>query len=87
MNKHGTANELMEAYLYHGSAYRDLRDTPRALKFYLKAVETADTTDADFDWYQYSMLLEQLAEIYSLQYDFIHAIECHQEILRIGGEL
>lgn len=83
--QHGTANELMEAYLYHGSAYRDLRDTPRALKFYLKAVETADTTDADFDWYQYSMLLEQLAEIYSLQYDFIHAIECHQEILRIGG--
>lgn len=82
--KHGSANELMEAYYYHGSAYRDLRDTPKALKYFQKALEVADASEGDFDWYQYAILLEQLAYIYNLQDDNQQAIACAKDILKIG---
>lgn len=84
--KRGTANERMEAYYYLGSAYRDLHDSPRALKFYLKAVEAADTGEVHFDWYQYSALLEQLAYMYELQSDYKHAIALQQRIMQISGK-
>lgn len=34
--KNGTALEKQEAYFYAGSVYRDLQDTPRALKYFSK---------------------------------------------------
>lgn len=80
---HGTRNELMEAYFYHGSAYRDLHDSPKALKYYQKALDVTDTCATDFDWYQYSVLLEQMAGLYNLQNDNLQAIKYHKEILRI----
>lgn len=39
--KKGTDLEKQETYYYAGSVYRDLHDTPRAMKYYLQAIETA----------------------------------------------
>lgn len=39
---HGTTEQLMEAYYYQGSVYRDMRDAPRALRFYQKAIDTSE---------------------------------------------
>lgn len=39
--KHGTSAQLMEAYYYQGSVYRDMGDAPRALDYYQKAVDTS----------------------------------------------
>ena len=38
----GSIAEKQEVYYYAGSVYRDLRDTPRALGFFLKSLETAN---------------------------------------------
>lgn len=84
--KHGTANERMEAYHYHGAAYRDLHDTPKSLKYFQKALEVADTADVNFNWYQYVILLEQLAAIYYMQDDNQQAIICAKEILKAGDK-
>ena len=39
--KKGSERERQEAYYYAGSVYRDLHDMPRAIKFYLQSIETA----------------------------------------------
>ena len=39
--KKGTDLEKQETYYYAGSVYRDLHDTPKAMKYYLQAIETA----------------------------------------------
>ena len=39
--KRGTELEKQETYYYAGSVYRDLQDMPRAMKYYLQAIETA----------------------------------------------
>jgi len=39
----GTDAELQEVYYYAGSVYRDLRDTPRALEYFLKSSELAES--------------------------------------------
>lgn len=40
----GSPSELQEAYYYAGSVYRDLRDTPKSLLFFLKSVELAESS-------------------------------------------
>lgn len=42
-DKHGNRRQRAEAYYYAGCVYRDLKDTPRALEAYLKAMITAWT--------------------------------------------
>lgn len=37
--RHGTPRQLMEAYYYLGSVYRDMRDAPQALEYYQKAMD------------------------------------------------
>lgn len=39
--KKGTDLEKQETFYYAGSVYRDLQDMPRAMKYYLQAIETA----------------------------------------------
>ena len=41
--KYGSMEEKQEAYYYAGSVYRDLQDTPRALEYFLKSMEIAET--------------------------------------------
>lgn len=40
----GSNLEKQEAYFYAGSVYRDLQDTPRALEYFFKSSELAETT-------------------------------------------
>ena len=44
----GTDSERQEAYYYAGSVYRDLKDTPRAISYFLKSVkEASGSSDCD----------------------------------------
>ena len=43
-DRHGTANERMQAHYLLGCVYRDLKDAPKALSAYHDAVDCADTT-------------------------------------------
>ena len=44
-DSHGTACERQEAYYYAGSTYRDLQDTPNALRHFMKAEDIASKND------------------------------------------
>ena len=71
--EHGTAKELQETYYYMGSVYRDLNDYPRAVTYYLKAIETAEKSkDADPKIFEVSCL--QLAGLYRKQFNYTEAL-------------
>ena len=71
--EYGTAKELQEAYYYMGSIYRDLKDSPRAVTYYLKAIETAEKSeDTDPKILEVSCL--QLAGLYSEQFYYTEAL-------------
>ena len=63
----GDALEQQEAYYYAGSVYRDLKDTPRALEYFYKSVNTAtDYIDCDslllrnaYSWISYLLTTVQ----------------------------
>ena len=42
--QNGSKAERQEVYFYTGSVYRDLQDTPRALEYFFKSAELAETT-------------------------------------------
>ena len=67
-DKHGTANEKMLAYYLLGCVYRDLHDSPLALKYLNKAIEQADTTSSLCDYLTLSRIMYQEAELFNRQY-------------------
>ena len=68
---HGTSAQLMEAYYYQGSVYRDMGDAPQALGFYQKAI------DASGDKKEYRMLARiynQMGMLYMYQKVYSEAL-------------
>ena len=61
---HGTPNERMLAHYMRGCAYRDMQDQPAALRCYNDAVAAADTSMADCDYEQLSIIYGQIARIF-----------------------
>lgn len=57
------------AYYYLGSAYRDLKDYPRAVNHFLKAVEVAGQSQ-DADTLVWQNALSQLRNLYMLQLNY-----------------
>lgn len=47
--EHGNSAELQEAYYYAGSVYRDLHDTPRALEYFFRSLDSADDAADECD--------------------------------------
>ena len=63
-DSHGTPNERMRAHYILGRTYADLGEAPAALNAYLDAVECADTTSDDCDWYKLSRVYGQMSTVY-----------------------
>lgn len=81
--KHGTAKELQETYYYMGSVYRDLKDYPRAVTFFLKAIEVTEKNgDVDLAILEVSCL--QLSTLYREQYIFTEALTIALKGLKIA---
>ena len=72
--KNGTALEKQEAYFYAGSVYRDLQDTPRALKYFFKALETAEN-NKQFDTVMQRNTFSNLHYLYFNVQDYPKAYE------------
>lgn len=62
-DRHGTANEQVEAHYLLGCVYRDLGEAPQALAAYHDAVECADTTAANCDYTLLSRVYAQSAAL------------------------
>ncbi|MBQ5972026.1 MAG: hypothetical protein IJL45_06450 [Prevotella sp.] len=66
-DSHGTPNDRMMAYYLLGCTYRDLGDTPMQLECFQTAVERADTTRADCDYYTMVSIYGHMANLYDKQ--------------------
>lgn len=64
---HGTPNEKMMAYYMKGCVYRDKKDSPNALQYYLDAVNCVDTADAECDKMNLCRIYGQIASLYHEQ--------------------
>lgn len=72
----GTPAQRMEAYYYLGSVYRDMHDAPRALNYFLQAV------DASEDGKEYQILARtyaQMGTLYMYQKLYDEAIPMHKK--------
>ena len=63
-DQYGTPNERMLAHYIKGCAYRDMGDQPASLRCYNDAVAAADTSDADCNYNQLSIIYGQIATIF-----------------------
>jgi tetratricopeptide (TPR) repeat protein len=61
---YGTPNERMLAHYIKGCAYRDMGDQPASLRCYNDAVAAADTSRADCNYDQLSIIYGQIARIF-----------------------
>ena len=66
-DRKGTPNQRMLAHYVLGCAYRDMGDSPSALRCFNEAVAAADTSDANCNIRQLSIIYGQMGGIYSRQ--------------------
>lgn len=83
---HGTSNERMLAYYIQGCAYRDMTDWPSTVRCFNDAVASADTTAADCDFRQLSIIFGQLAFIYETQYLLDEALQAYRNAERYAQD-
>lgn len=67
-DKKGTDNQKMMAYYLMGSIYRDQNDAPKAMQYYQKSVEFADTLSRKCDYNTLFRVYGQIAELYKHQH-------------------
>lgn len=78
-DRHGNSNEQMKAHYLLGCVYRDLGESPRAVDCYLDAINKADTTAKDCDFYLLSTVYSQMANIYYKQLLLSNEIEARHQ--------
>ena len=75
---HGTANDRLLAHYLLGRAYHDHGEAPMALQCYQDAIDCADTTAKDFDFYTLSSAYSQMATLYHKQLLLTNEIEARK---------
>lgn len=83
--KHGTNNDLMEAYYLLGSVYRDLHEAPKAMEAFLNGINAADTTSADCRYDLLTRLYAQKSDIMYRQNLYQQAAEAENMVYRYAS--
>ena len=83
--KHGTNNDLMEAYYLLGSVYRDLHEAPKAMEAFLNGINAADTTSADCRYDLLTRLYGQKSDIMYRQNLYQQAAEAENMVYRYAS--
>lgn len=78
-DKHGSANDKMLANYLLGCVYRDLKDIPASLEYYLQAVELADTADTSCDYKTLTRIYAQIGETYLKQRMSLNAMKAYMK--------
>ena len=76
---HGTPNDRLLAHYLLGRAYHDHGEAPMALQCYQDAIDAADTTAKDFDFYTLSSAYSQMANLYHSQLLLTNEIEAQKK--------
>ena len=64
-DRHGTRNEQLRAFYILGRTYADRGEAPAALEAYHDAIDRADTTAADCDYYTLCRVYSQMAVLFN----------------------
>lgn len=83
--KRGNLVDKERAYYYMGSAYRDLKDYPRAVKFFLKAVESAEKCQSA-DTLIWQNTLSQLSNLYMLQLNYEEELNAALQVVELARQ-
>jgi len=78
-DNHGTTNERMLAHYLLGLAYSDMGEAPQAINSFQNAIDAADTTVADFDFYTLECVYSQMATVYRRQLLLTNEIEARKK--------
>ena len=78
-DSHGTTNERMQAHYLLGRVYSDMGEAPRAISSYQEAIDVADTTVTDFDFYTLSCVYSQMATVFYRQLLLTNEIEARKK--------
>ena len=76
---HGTPNDRLLAHYLLGRAYHEHGEAPMALQCYQDAIDAADTTAKDFDFYTLSSAYSQMANLYHSQLLLTNEIEAQKK--------
>lgn len=80
---HGNDADKERAYYYAASAYRDLKDYPRAVGLFLKAVDEAEQSEAA-DTLIWQNALSQLRFLYMLQLKYEEELEVAKQAVELA---
>ena len=83
-DRHGTANDRVQAHYLLGCVYRDLKEAPHAIDCFKEAITKADTTSSDCDFITYSRIYAQMAGLYHQQLLLTNEIQAHQKATRMS---
>ena len=76
-DRKGTPNQRMLAHYVLGCAYRDMGDSPSALRCFNEAVAAADTSDAGCNIRQLSIIYGQIGGMYNMHCKFNEALNAY----------
>ncbi len=76
---HGTTNERMQAHYLLGRVYSDMGEAPRAISSYQDAIDAADTTAIDCDFYTLDCVYSQMATVFYRQLLLTNEIEARKK--------
>lgn len=77
-DSHGTTNEQVLAHYLLGRAYSDMGEAPKAISSYQDAINAADTTVKDFNFYTLGSVYSQMATVYHRQLLLTDEIEARR---------
>ena len=75
-DRHGTRNEQLRAYYMLGRTYADRGEVPQALEAYHDAIDRADTTAQDCNYYTLCRVYAQMSDILYYQNLFEDNLRC-----------
>ena len=82
----GSGKEKMEASYYLASTYRDLHDSPRAIRYFQQTLEIAESSN-DIDSVMLANTYSQLSALYRIHYDYNSAMEMSEKGLEVARKL
>ena len=78
-DNHGTTNERVLAHYLLGRAYSDKGEAPQAINSFQNAIDAADTTITNFDFYTMGSVYSQMATVYRRQLLLTNEIEARKK--------
>ena len=78
-DRHGSVNERLLAHYLLGRAYTDMGEAPLAISSYQNAIDAADTTVADINFYTLACVYSQMADIFHYQLLLTNEIEARKK--------